>query len=194
MKACVLTVDQRSSRTTSDLVPAAVDEYAAGALLPFERTAGDEIQAVYTDPGAAAAVIERLLRSDAWNIGIGIGDVEEPLPATARAGRGTAYLHARDAVTRAKNSPGKIAVVGPDDYVSGQLETVAWLWAGLLSRRTTRGWEVVDLVAEGLTHVEIADRLGISQSAVSQRGRAAGLIEGERAHELVAQMLTDDLA
>src|SRR3546814_12407982 len=113
MKACVLTVDQRSSRTTSDLVPAAVDEYAADVLLPFERTAGDEIQAVYTDPGAAAAVIESLLRSDARNIGLGIGHAEEPLPATARTARRNECRHARAGVHRATNSPGKIHVVGP---------------------------------------------------------------------------------
>src|SRR3546814_14043558 len=60
------------------------------------------------------------------------------------------------------------------------------------SRRTTRGWEVGDLAAGGLTHVEIAERLGISQSAVSQRGRAAGLVEGERTHELVAHMRSEE--
>lgn len=147
MKACVLTVDQRSSRTTADLVPAAVRDYGVGALLGFERTAGDEIQAVYTDPDAVATTLGALLRSGAWNIGVGLGDLEGPAPRTARAGRGTAYLNARDGVNRAKNSPGRIAVVGVDDYRAHQLETVLWLWAGLLSRRTDRGWEVADLVA-----------------------------------------------
>ena len=57
------------------------------------------------DPAALAPVAERLLREDAWNIGIGIGEVEEPLPESTRAGRGPAYLHARDAVTAAKSAP-----------------------------------------------------------------------------------------
>jgi DNA-binding NarL/FixJ family response regulator len=196
MKACVFTVDQRSSRTTADLVPAAVREHGSGALLAFERTAGDEMQAVFTDPSAAARTIKALLRAGTWNIGIGTGEVEEPLPASARAGRGTAYLHAREAVNTAKNAPGRIAVVGAvgaRGHRARHLETVVWLWAGLLTRRTDRGWEVADLVAQGMTHTEAAERLGISQSAVSQRAQAAGLVEGERALELVTEMLTEML-
>ncbi|KRF17915.1 transposase [Nocardioides sp. Soil797] len=185
----VLTVDQRSSRTTADLVPEATTAYAEGAALPFERTAGDEIQAVYGDPGAVATVIERLLRSEQWNIGLGIGEIELPLPENARAGRGPAYLHARSAVTRAKSSPGRICVVGADDYRARQLETVLWLWATLLARRTDGGWEVADRLAEGLNHQAVGQRLGISQSAVTQRARAANLTEGQRAKELVEQML-----
>lgn len=194
MKACVLTVDQRSSRTSSDLVPAAVTTYGAGSLLPFERTAGDEIQGVFDDSAAAAGAIGAFLRSESWNLGIGLGEIEEPLPDSARAGRGPAYLHARDAVTRAKNAPGRVAVVGTDDHRARHLETVVWLWAGLLSRRTAGGWQVADLTEAGLSHTEIADRLGISQSAVSQRSRAAGLVEGSRALALVTALIDEQLA
>lgn len=193
MKVCVLTVDQRASRTTTDLVPAAVRDYGVGALLPFERTAGDEIQGVFTDSDAVATTLGALLRSGAWNVGVGLGEMEEPTAGTARAGRGTAYLNARDAVNRAKNSPGRIAVVGVDHYRARQLETVLWLWAGLLSRRTERGWEVADLVATGLTHAAVADRLGISQSAVSQRASAAGLVESDRTLEVITQYLAEHL-
>ena len=44
------------------------------------------------DPAALVGALERLLRAGAWNIGIGIGAVETPLPDQARAGRGPAYL------------------------------------------------------------------------------------------------------
>nr|WP_253945096.1 sigma factor-like helix-turn-helix DNA-binding protein [Nocardioides sp. zg-DK7169] len=57
-----------------------------------------------------------------------------------------------------------------------------------MARRTPRGWEVVDLADQGLTHEEIGRRLGISQSAVSQRAQAAGLAEGRRARELLAHL------
>ncbi|KQZ69798.1 hypothetical protein [Nocardioides sp. Root151] len=190
MTVFVLTVDQRDSRTHDDLVPDAVVAHSGG-LLPFERTAGDEMQAVYDDPAAVATVVEQLVRVGHWNIGVGIGTVEQPLPETARAGRGPAYLHARTAVTRAKNSPGRICAVGADDYRAGQLEGVLWLWAALLGRRSERGWAVADLVAEGLTHQAVGERLGISQSAVTQRARAAGLPEGDRARQLVRQLLEE---
>ena len=190
MRAIILTADQRGSRSSPDLVAQASAAYVAGAVLPFDRTAGDEMQALYTDPRAVVATVEGLLREDAWNIGLGIGDVETPLPEHARAGRGEAYVRAREAVTRAKHSPAHLAVGGPG-YRSRQVETVLWLWAGVLTRRTAKGWEVADLVASGATHQQVGDLLGITQSAVSQRGQAAGLVEAARARELATALLTD---
>ncbi len=191
MRAVILTVDQRGSRRSSrDLVDHAAATYAAGAVLPFERTAGDEMQALYTDPAAVVSAVEGLLREDAWHIGLGVGTVETPLPDHARAGSGEAYLHAREAVTRAKVSPAHLAVGGPG-YRARQVETVLWLWAAVLSRRTAKGWEVADLVASGATHRQVGERLGITQSAVSQRGQAAGLDEAARARTLATELLAD---
>jgi hypothetical protein len=188
MRAMVLTVDQRGSRTAPDLVERAVSRYADGALLPFERTAGDEMQALYTDPAAAVATVEGMFREDTWYVGLGIGTVETPLPDHVRAGRGEAFVLAREAVNRAKNAPAHVAVGGAD-YRSRQVETVLWLWAGVLHRRTAKGWEVADLVASGSTHQQVGDRLGITQSAVSQRAQAAGLVEADRARTLATELL-----
>jgi hypothetical protein len=192
VRAVVLTVDQDGSREATDQVPTALEALADVATrLPFERTVGDEFQGVLDDPGALVPALERLLRAGAWNIGIGIGEVETPLPDTARAGRGPAYLAARDAVTAAKSSPWHVRVLARDDPDDGRaapsraLESAVWLWAALLDRRTSRGWEVADLVDQGLTYDETASRLGITQSAVSQRAAAAGIAEGRRARELV---------
>jgi len=193
MPVLVLTVDQRSSRSRADLVPRALEVTAAVPLLrPLERTVGDEVQGVLDRPEHLALVLEPLLRDDAWHIGLGAGAVEEPLPEHARAGRGPAYLHAREAVERAKNSPWHLRVQGDTDDTADarQLESALWLWAAVLARRTPRGWDVVDLADQGLTHEEIGRRLGISQSAVSQRAQAAGLAEGRRARELVTHLAT----
>lgn len=195
MTAIVLTVDQRSSRSAPDLVPATLEALAGltgpagtAALLPFERTVGDEIQGVLDDPAALAPVVERLLRDDAWHLGLGVGAVDLPAEEpTARAGRGPAYLHAREAVTAAKTSPWHLRVVG-EDPVARDLESALWLWAAVLGRRTARGWEVADLVDAGLTYEQAGRRLGIGQSAVSQRAQAAGLVEGRRARELVTHL------
>ena len=185
MRVVVLTVDQHGSQTRADQVPAALAELATSvpARLAFQRTAGDEFQGVLDDPAALAVAIEYLLRAQAWNIGIGIGEVETPLPDQARAGRGPAYVAARAAVTAAKSSPWRLRVSGPADAARA-LESALWLWAALLARRTDRGWEVADLVDQGLTYDETATRLGITQSAVSQRAAAAGIAEGRRAREL----------
>lgn len=185
MDVVVLTVDQDGSRSGSDQVPSALASLAdIPTRLAFDRTVGDEFQGVLEKPAAVVAALESLLRSGEWNIGIGIGAVETPLPDQARAGRGPAYLSAREAVTRAKSSPWHVRAVGEGDQVRA-LESAIWLWAALLARRTPRGWEVSDLVDEGLTYDEAAAKIGISQSAVSQRAAAAGIAEGRRARELV---------
>src|SRR4051812_23988065 len=191
MRAAVLTIDQRGSilDAATDRVPATLLALADVPLLrPFERTAGDEFQGVLDDPGALAAVVERLLRDQGWNMGIGIGEVEEPLPESTRAGRGPAYVHAREAVTGAKSAPWRLRVAGDDPGVRG-LETTLWLWAAVLNRRTARGWEVADLVDAGASYDEAAKRLGVTQSAISQRAQAAGIVEGRRARELVRELV-----
>jgi hypothetical protein len=185
MDVVVLTVDQDESRRGADQVPTALESLLdVPTRLPFERTVGDEFQGVLDDPAAVVRALEALLRSGEWNVGIGIGPVEEPLPEQARAGRGAAYLAARAAVTSAKTSPWHVRAVGDGDAVRA-VESAVWLWAALLARRTPRGWQVADLVDEGLTYDEAAARIGITQSAVSQRAAAAGIAEGRRARELV---------
>lgn len=188
MAVLVLTVDQRGSRTSTDRVPDAVDSLAAvPTLLAFEQTVGDEVQGVLDSPEALPDVVELLLREDAWHIGIGVGEIEEPVSSSTRSGRGPAYLHAREAVTAAKSSPWHLRVVGDTPWAR-RLETTLWLWAAVLARRTARGWEVADLAAEGLSYDEIARRLGISPSAVSQRAAAAGIVESRRARELATDL------
>lgn len=189
----VLTADQNDSRTNPDLVSAAIDNLGELPLLrPFERTAGDEMQGVLDDPVALTRALELLLRDGHWNIGVGFGPVEEPLPDSTRAGRGPAFHHAREAVTAAKNSPWHVRVAdGTGAGPARALETTLWLWAAVLARRTPRGWEVADLVeGEGLSYEEAGRRLGISQSAVSQRAQPAGIVEGRRARELVTYLAT----
>ena len=182
--AIVLTVDQRDSRHSEDRIPATLERLAPiPTLLAFERTAGDELQGVLDDPDAAMAAIGELLRDDRWYVGVGVGTVEEPLPDHSRAGRGPAFLQARTAVTEAKTSPWHVRVVA-DHWAGRALESTLWLWAAVLARRTARGWEVADLVADGLSYAETGKRLGISQSAVSQRAQAAGIVEARRAEEL----------
>lgn len=190
MKAVVLTVDQRRSRTSTDAVPDALAALAAvPATLPFQRTAGDEFQGLLDTPRATIDALATLLRDGRWHIGVGLGTVETPLPAQSREGRGSAYVHAREAVSAAHTSPHHLRVSG-DTPRARHLESVAWLWSATLSRRSAKGWEVADLVALGLSYEASATRLDISQSAVSQRAAAAGLVEEQRARELADAVLT----
>src|SRR3954465_6726028 len=106
MRAVVLTIDQRGSTRGTDRVPATVAGLAdVGVLRTFERTAGDEFQGALDSPPAVATAVGRLLRGGGWTSGLGIGALEEPLPQSTRAGRGPAYVFAREAVTAAKSAP-----------------------------------------------------------------------------------------
>jgi hypothetical protein len=191
----VLTIDQRSSQHSADRVPGLVERLNDARLGPlvrrFERTAGDEVQGLLADPDATVSRLHHLLRDGGWNVGLGIGDVETPLPRSTRAARGPAFVAAREAVNRSKTATSRLSVVGAGTYREEQLETVLWLWAGVLSRRSEKGWQVADLLETGVSHTDAAKRLGISQSAVTQRARAAGVPEARRAGLLAAQLLGD---
>jgi hypothetical protein len=195
----VLTVDQRASRTATDLVPGLLTSLnrrprGTGLLRKFERTAGDEVQGVLSDARTTIDIVIELLRADQWNIGLGIGEVNEPLPRSTRAGSGAAFVHAREAVNRSKSSSYHVNVIGADPRAAEQVETVLWLIASVLRRRSERGWAVVDLLAEGLSRREIGVKLGISQSAVTQRAQAAGFVEEKRGRALAVELLEQSMA
>ncbi len=196
--------DQVSSRAGADQVPAALtrlEQLLGGRMvLTFERTAGDEIQGLCRDPAVVVDAICELTRLGGWRIGIGAGGVESPLPSSTREARGTAYLAAREAIGVARSSPTQLALTGDDEAVSGDgygepreklqdAETALWLLRGALQQRSKEGWELVDLLDQGLTGVEAAAKLGISPSAVSQRLAHARRTEVARARSLATRLL-----
>lgn len=177
----VLTVDQRRSRTGPDRVPAALDALAAAVgspVRPFERTAGDEFQGVLADGLSVAEAILVLVRQSWWSIGIGLGPVED-LPASTRAGRGPAFLAAREAVEAAKHEPRHLAVRGSvvtprslgaeQEQAVADVQAVAHLLVHVVAQRRPAGWEALDLIRGGATQQQAADRLGITRQAVGQR-------------------------
>ncbi|MBY4108987.1 hypothetical protein HQO82_03110 [Rhodococcus fascians] len=171
----VMTVDQRRSRRDIDRVPDLLDRYRDFDLIrPFERTAGDEVQAVCEDAATVVAIALDLVATPHWSVGIGVGSVELPLPDTTRAGRGQAFEAARDAVTRAKNAPAALAVTGPEPEAAEDAETASTLVALLVARRSDQGREAVALMAEGMSQTDAAERLDISKQAMSQRLSVAG--------------------
>jgi hypothetical protein len=201
----VVTADQRNSRRSVDRVPDALAALAALSdrfVLGFERTAGDEIQALTDDPGAVVDAALVLTRSPDWHLGIGLGAVESPLPTSTREARGPAYLAARTAVEQARTAPAHLRLVAPpivgaepygEDVVS-QAEAVLVLLRALVSRRTPEGWEIMDVLDEAGSGKLAASRLGISQSAVSQRATRAARAESQLGAALARQLLGATMA
>lgn len=183
----VVTADQRASSSHGDAVPAALAAASAaapGAVLAFERTVGDELQGVVTTPEEALAVVRALARAGRWSIGVGLGAVDRPLPASTREARGAAFLRARDAVERARRRGGAVAVAvtgGPAEPRAAEAEALLGLVAAVVARRSEAGQAAVESVLdEGRTQGEAAELLGVTAQAVSQR-LAAALGAEERA-------------
>ncbi len=196
-----MTVDQVGSRRVGDRVDALLGTLAertgpTGVVRGFERTVGDEVQAVLDDADVAVDLGLWLLRTGGWSVGIGVGPVVEPLPASARAGSGDAFIRARAAVERAKSRarPVPLAVVtGAPDGGQGA-EAVLTLLGSVLVRRSAAGWAVIDALAGdgvGATQDDVARRLGVTQQAVSQRLRAAMWAEEVAARPVAARLLVE---
>jgi hypothetical protein len=197
----VMTIDQQGSRRVGDRVDALLADLTTllgrqtrDVVRPFERTVGDEVQAVLDDGDLAVDLALGVLRTGGWTVGIGAGPVDEPLPASSRAGSGEAFVLARAAVERAKTRPGPVAlaIAGSDDHAAADAEAVLTLVAAVAARRTAAGWEVIDALRDagvGARQEDVAERLGITQQAVSQRLRTALWAEEVAARPLAARLL-----
>lgn len=189
----VLTVDQRSSRQGDDAVPALLEmlnrEFGEMLVLPFERTAGDEVQGLLAEPGDVATVLIAVLRREQWSIGIGVGDIDEPRPESVRAGRGDAYVYARDAVDRAKSAPYPVCVAAHASQEAERAETACWLLAGIVLARSQAGWQAVDAMKSNRWQKSAATQLGITPQAMSRRLQVAGFVEEQRGTALVEYLL-----
>ena len=190
----VLTVDQRHSRRGTDRVDALLAELADRSpdlVRQFERTAGDEVQAVAARPEVVVDLTLFLVAAREWSVGIGVGRVGEPLPASTRAGSGPAFAHARAAVTAAKSRPTLLAVAGDKEAAVRRAQSALDLVAAVLQRRTDRGNEAVTLAREGLSQLDAARRLGVTKQAVSQRLQAADWHLEPPGRELAAYLLAE---
>jgi hypothetical protein len=174
-----ITADQVDSRHGTDLVGGVLAERDGwrdrGVLVGPDRTAGDEFQLLLDDPAATLDAVLRLTRDGLWSVGLGVGAIETPLPATTGEARGSALIAARAAVDAAKHAPRRFAVVAEgvdDDAAVGAL---VGLLLEVRGRRSAEGWEVADLMAEGLPQARIAERLEVSPQAISLRARAAAV-------------------
>lgn len=205
----MVTADQRNSRRSADQVPAALEALDAAVgdrfVLGFERTAGDELQGLTRDAGAVVDAVLTLTQLPHWHLGIGIGTVEQPLPASTREARGPAYVAAREAVDAARSAPAHLRLVcartvGEASYGeivtqrAARAEAALVLLRALVSRRTPEGWEIMQVLHETGSGRAAAARLGISASAVSQRATRSARAESQLGAELARALLAEALA
>lgn len=193
----VLTIDQRHSRTSTDRVPGLLDALAKlPTAAPFDRTAGDEVQGLLDDPVAVRSALLLALRDGDWHCGVGLGEVDDDSWATGtRAGRGPAYLAAREAVEAAKSLPGSVAFRVPttaDESAIGwaaDCEAVWTLVASLVLDRTEAQWRTVDAVDRSPTQAAAAEALGITPTSVAGNLRASRIREERAAYPALDRLL-----
>ncbi|WNV73813.1 hypothetical protein [Geodermatophilus sp. DSM 44513] len=171
----VLSVARHGARPGPDRVGGVLRRLAddVPAAPATERTAGEELEGVLTDPAVVVDVVLRLVREGARSIGVGAG----PLPDGARGG--PAHLHARRALEAAGQRGVRLAVRGAVLPDAADAQAVLSALAVVVQRRSAPAWEAVALVGAGRTQASAAATLGISRQAVGQR-LAAGLWELER--------------
>ena len=144
-------------------------------LAAFEFTQGDEIQGLLPiDADPLTPVLDAILRPHdppssvprmRWVIAAGRVDPGEG-PATKRTG--TAFLSARALINAAHRDGDGLRCASGSAPSDELLDGVAPVLASLIDRMTDRQREVVHLQSiDGLRQEAIADRLGISQPAVS---------------------------
>lgn len=188
----VLTIDQIGSRTSRDRIPellALLDPVPA--VLPWDRSVGDEAQGVLADADDVVEVVLRCLRPGGWYVGVGIGDVDTPLPDSPREARGTAFVAARAAVDRAKKAGERapLAVEGPDG--AADAEGVLALLGRHVLARSEAEWRILDLLEPGVrgTQTTVARTLGISPQAVSKAAARAAWHEELAVRPAAARLL-----
>src|SRR5690606_6481642 len=152
----VITADQIASRALPDRVESMLATLNArpDLMLPAERTVGDELQLLTDRASTALEIILLLTRTAEWSVGCGVGDVH-PLGDSVRSASGGAFIAARDAVERAKSTPTRFAL--RDDTATetaAHAEALIDLLLVVRSRRTEEGWELTDLLGDGLTQAQ----------------------------------------
>lgn len=188
----VLTIDQKGSRSGRDRVPDLLSLLGGLPMeLPFERSVGDEVQGLSADAGAVVEAALRALRDGHWSVGIGIGEVETPLPASTREASGPAFVAARDAVERAKKTGDRppVAVTGPAG--AAEAEAVLVLLGRLIRDRTAEQWRILEHVEPGTWGAQsaAARKLGISPQSVGKTIARAGWQEEWAARPAAAVLL-----
>ena len=169
-------------------------------LRPLWITAGDEFQGTYATVGAAvqASLLIRLRLVPEHDVrhGIGWGNTAvlddaggiEDGPAwwAARAGIEAAARAERSAAGRSQRTAYALAdgAVGPDP---GLVNAGLVLRDERVSGLSARSLSVLRGLLSAMTQRDIAESLGISASAVSQRVRADGLAALVTAHELMGE-------
>ena len=87
---------------------------------------------------------------------------------------GQAFQFSGRTLDEMKKENRKLKIKTPNEYINGEFDTSLYLFDMLSDKWSTASAEVIYYLLKGFKETEIAEELGISQSAVNQRKKAAG--------------------
>lgn len=166
---------------------------------PAVITLGDEFQGVYATLGdalTAAFHIRAGLRPHDVRFGLGRGAIQV-LDRERGIHDGPAYWAARDAIEEAAALAGKAALRttrtvyhSPDDFpgYGGAVSAALLSLDHILGSLSAVSWKILAGRLAGLSQKEIAEREGITPSAVSQRVRGDGIGVAMEAMRMMGQL------
>jgi hypothetical protein len=201
----VVTINQRDTREAGDQVDQLIAGLTAHSdLLSFERTVGDECQAVLENPGSAVEAALLALRPRRWNVGIGICssvNITDGLIASRRAVVRAAETGRSDAlragalplrVVAAQPVPGEAPRAAPVTVLAEEAEAVLRLLGHIVAERTDAEWRVLDLLVPGVRGQQkfVAEALGITAQAVSKAIQRSRWMEELAARPGAARLLS----
>jgi hypothetical protein len=157
------------------------------SLDPIVITLGDEFQGVYATLGQAlhASFVVRTALHPRTDVRFGLGrGAVTTLDPVRGIHDGPAYWAARDAITSAKERARKAqtrtsrtAYLGPDEppAIVAAVQSALDCLDFMVGSMSTTSREILGGLMSGHTQQELADQLGVSASAVSQRVRRDGI-------------------
>ena len=140
----------------------------------FVLTIGDEFQGLLRHVAGLEALLADLraaVHPIELRFGMGLGGLDTPLERVALGMDGSCFHRARSAIERATQRRTEIEVETGNADTSFHI--YALLYSGMRRGWTARQRQVMDLSMSGVSGKAIANRLGITASAVSQHLHAA---------------------
>ena len=153
----------------------------------FNIYRGDSFQGVLKNPAEALAVMLQIktailsisttkkgkLREADLRIAIGIGSLDYHGNSVEES-NGQAFQFSGRSLDEMKAEGRKTRLKTPNDTINGEFDASLFLLDEISDRWSTASAEVIYFLLKGFKEKEIASELGISQSAVNQRKKAAG--------------------
>jgi hypothetical protein len=174
-------------------------EYRKAIVSEFVITLGDEFQGLLTSAAVIPDLIWRLeqdLPQREFRLGIGVGTLDIPLQKSAINVDGPALHIARDAIEYAKKARALGGVFRGFGDLDDILDGIAILLWFQRSRWTQSQRNIVNLLRNGMSQTEAAEKLGIKKQVVSRQALASGCfpyIAADNAWRIILQKQVDPL-